>query len=94
MPKREIERGPRHALELELHAPEHARAALAPLVVRRDPLVDADCGRPSGSVPGDVAVAVHQTFCTAARPSRPLGRTSITAIRIAKTIACWNVDER
>ena len=39
------------------------------------------------------AVARHQTFCTATVPSNPVGRTSMTPIRIANTIASENVDE-
>ena len=35
----------------------------------------------------------HQTFATAARPRRPLGRRIITAIRITKTIASEKVEE-
>ncbi len=88
----EIERRPRDALELR-HEPVPLDAAL----VGRDPLVDADLrhlrlvgARRDG---GDLFAAVHQTFCTAARPSSPLGRTISTTMRIAKTTADSNVDE-
>ena len=37
--------------------------------------------------------AIAQTFCTAARPSRPLGRTIMIPIRITNTIASENVEE-
>src|SRR5215475_3634821 len=42
---------------------------------------------------GDVGLVRHQTFWIAALPSNPLGRSSMTTIRMPNTIACWNVDE-
>ena len=35
----------------------------------------------------------HQTFWMVGVPSRPLGRTSITTIRMTKTMASLKVDE-
>ncbi len=86
-PEAEVERGRRDALELALDDAEDPRAARPPLLVRGDPLVDADARR--------VRIGrLGHTFCTAARPSRPLGRAIMTAMRITNTIASENVDER
>ena len=94
----EVEGRRRYAGELASDACHRPALEVAPPLVGRDPLVDADLRRRFASIGTlgdrlDVLVAVHQTFCTAARPRSPFGRTSITAIRIAKTIACWKVDE-
>src|SRR5581483_11978413 len=75
----EVERGTRHALELGDES-----VAMDAALVRRHPAVDADLRHlrlvGAGGDVRDLAVAaVHQTFCTAARPRMPLGRTSITA---------------
>ena len=92
--QRELERLPRPVF----YAAFAVAAALAALLDRRDPLVDADLGvlrlvGAGGNARELGAAARHQTFCTAARPSSPLGRTSMTAIRSANTIASENVDE-
>src|SRR5581483_9436162 len=97
--EREVEAGARNALELAAHDADEAAAEVAPGLVGGDPLVDPDArrrrllgpsrdGRDVGSASGH-----PQTFCTAARPSRPLGRSTITAISTANTIASLKVDE-
>ena len=96
----EVERGPRRAHDLVAQAPPEPLAALAAVVVARDPRVDANLRHQRPALVGtvgdrcDVVAARHQTFCSDGRPSSPLGRMSMTAIRSANTIACWNVEDR
>ncbi len=56
----------------------------------RDPLVHADARTVAlvgpGRNLGDVSARSHQTFLIAGVPSRPLGRTRRTRIRIPKTV--------
>ncbi len=97
-PERCVERRPRRPSDLALDAAEDARQLLVPLLVRRDPVVDADADARLALVGAprdvrDLVSAVHQTFCTAARPRSPLGRMSMTPMRIANTIACWKTDD-
>ena len=66
--------------------PDQSAIALAASIRGRDPLVDADL-RLSG-----LGLA-HQTFLMSALPSRPVGRRSMTAIRIANTSKSENVDD-
>ena len=97
-PERCVERRPRRPPDLALDPAEDARQLLVPLLVGRDPVVDADANARLALVGtprdvGDFLSAVHQTFCTAARPRSPLGRMSMTPMRIANTIACWKTDD-
>jgi hypothetical protein len=74
-----------------LERPERA-AAVGPPGDPRHPLVAAD-PRTGVARLDRVETGVHQTFATAARPNRPLGRRIITAIRITNTIASEKVEE-
>ena len=91
------ERRLRDAVELTLKA-----RAFCPAFGRRDPFVDADprpvelvrdVRNPGDAGLGDQRVVGHQTFCTAARPSSPLGRAIMTTIRMQNTTASENVVE-
>ena len=95
-PEREVEHRPRHALELTAHVAGDALAAIAAPFDGSDPFVDADPRRlPLGGIGHGrrVGAAGHQTFCTAARPSTPLGLMTMTTISTANTIASLNVEE-
>ena len=98
--EREVERRPWRAHEFVAEAPGEPLAALTAVVVARDPRIDPDLRDQRPALVRtvgdrrDVVAARHQTFCSVGWPSSPLGRTSITAMRSANTIACWNVDER
>ena len=71
---------------------EPGRQVLAPLCLPGDPLVDPDlrAGRRRAAARGSRR---RHTFCSCARPSRPLGRTSITTISSPNTSRLVYVEE-
>ncbi len=75
-------RPPADPLELALRVAAPGRQVLAPVCLPGDPLVGPDLRAGCGGGCGSRLILGRHTFCSCAWPSSPLGRTSITAIRM------------